>query len=596
MTKQNNQIKKSRSHWPALTLCLGLAISALFLIAFSAALQSEPYTPDPPAEEPEPAPEEPGSPEKQKTIKYPKAVRERLKLRTPVQDEVLHGLEKDFVELLQESKHAQALLEAEELLEATNDNTHWTNYKAATKILREHRDIAAIPLLLRYIAVHAERSSAHVMIPEYAKTISIISGHKIESPYKGGPNLEGRMHNAVQELVTHWWSKQRDTLIVDPDKMSDDQLRTIVDTHLNQIKQGGYFRGSGGAIDSAYRAYHNMYYLALHTSSSDRFKIPVLHPKLITMVLQRIGYSETPTAEESSKKQAFPFECIPILAALAENGHRTPIEKIAADTRQNSAVRLVCIFSLFRSGGELLVDDILEINEHETQLQPKMLCLLALRYGGDKAIPVLLKHMDDPNFEIATAAACALQDAQPLEALPKFKRLIWTKTARGQAAVMLFSTLSGYKHDRAKQLLVDYLTEALEEGSGGRSIDRALSAFETISGQRFGNYREQSEEERTRLALAWYQEYLAKVKAQMTKLIAQLENAETQLVTAQGIAKLRQSEYKRLLGLQAEEIITAEQSSKAYQHLQSARAEVTEQQVQVTQLKAKLETMKKQTN
>ncbi|MGY8769664.1 MAG: hypothetical protein ACKVH8_14700 [Pirellulales bacterium] len=589
MTKQNNPIKKSRSRWPALTLSLGLAISALLLIGLPAALQSEPYGFESAADDPALAPDVPVSPENQKTIKYPKSVSERLKLRTSVQDEVLHGLEKDFVELLQETKNAQALLEAEELLEATNDSSHWTNYSAATKILREHRDKAAIPLLLRYMAVHAERSSAHVMIPEYAKTISIISGHKIESPYKSGPNLEGRMHHAVQELVSTWWSKQRDTLVVDPEKMSDDQLRNIVDTHLNQLKQGSYFTGSGGGIDTAYRAYHNMYYHALQNSSSDRFEIPVLHPKLITMVLEH----ESPTAEEGSFKQAFPYQCIPILAALAENGHRTPIEKIAADTRQNSAVRLVCIFALFRSGGELRVDEILEINEHETQLQPKLLCLLALRYGGDKAVPVLLKHMDDPNVEIATAAACALQDAQPLEALPKYKRLIWTETARGQAAVMLFSTLSGYQHNQAKQLLADYLTEVLEEGSSGRSMDRALSAFETISGQRFGNYQEQSDEERTRLALAWYQEYLIHLKAQMTKLTAQLENAETQLGTAQGIAKLRQSEYKRLLGLQAEEIITAEQSGKAYQHLQSARAEVTEHLALVTQLNARFETLKK---
>ena len=43
-------------------------------------------------------------------------LKDRRELRTPVSDELLHELEQDFVSLLQESEHAEQLLEAEDLL------------------------------------------------------------------------------------------------------------------------------------------------------------------------------------------------------------------------------------------------------------------------------------------------------------------------------------------------------------------------------------------------------------------------------------------------------------------------------------------------
>ena len=55
----------------------------------------------------------------------------RMTLRTPGNDELLHELEQDFVDLLKQSDHVEQLLEAEDLLIATNDNTHWTSCKPA---------------------------------------------------------------------------------------------------------------------------------------------------------------------------------------------------------------------------------------------------------------------------------------------------------------------------------------------------------------------------------------------------------------------------------------------------------------------------------
>ena len=75
---------------------------------------------------------------KTQSAELPANVQARLPLHTPVSDELLYELEKDFVELLQQSKNAEALLKAEELLITTNDNTHWTNYAAGLEDLTRH--------------------------------------------------------------------------------------------------------------------------------------------------------------------------------------------------------------------------------------------------------------------------------------------------------------------------------------------------------------------------------------------------------------------------------------------------------------------------
>ena len=88
----------------------------------------------------------------------PADVQERNdKRRSPREDALLYRLEADYLALLKKAANPQALLEAEELLATTNDNSRWTNYSAASRLLRKHREPAAIPLLLTYIVLHAER-------------------------------------------------------------------------------------------------------------------------------------------------------------------------------------------------------------------------------------------------------------------------------------------------------------------------------------------------------------------------------------------------------------------------------------------------------
>ena len=214
----------------------------------------------------------------------------RMTLQTPVEDELLYMLEEDFVKLLKKSNQVEKLLDAEDLLAATNDSSHWTNYSAATRILKRNPDLAAIPLLLRYIVLHAKRSSCHVMIPEYRKTIVVISGHELPPLYESGPDLEKRMRTKVLKLFNDWWRKKMNQIVVDPGKMTEGQLQILTTNLLKEVRRNGDFTGSGGDPDTAYGAYHNVYYKVRNNSSSSDLIESPLHPSMIPLILAPFGY------------------------------------------------------------------------------------------------------------------------------------------------------------------------------------------------------------------------------------------------------------------------------------------------------------------
>ena len=520
--------------------------------------------------------------------KLPGIIQQRLRLKTPAKDKLLHRLEKDYVKLLKQSRDPKALLEAEYLLETTNDNTHWTNYSKATQILRRTRDKAAIPLLLWYIVEHSKRSSCHVMIPEYARTISLISGHQVDSPYVAGPNLENRMRSKVDVFVKQWWSKEMGRLETAIEELTDAQLRVIVSNLLKDVRRNGDFNGSGGKPNSAYFAYHNVYYRIINSSSSDRYELPELHPVMITLVLEPSGYGQ---AVKGTAKR-FPYEVIPILSKLAENGHRKKIEAIADDREQNSSVRMVCVYSLFRAGEVLRTEHLIEMLKEETNLENRLINLLSLRWGGEKAVPVLLSYMEDPNIEIATAAACALMDAQPDEALPKFRKLL--DRNHYHAPILLLSSLSSYKTATSRAILADLLEKSLDGTSNKQHLGRILSAFMDACDlpRPRSKQGEDRTEEHARLALSQYQQRVSEMEVLMRNLSATVDSARTQLKIAREIEVLRRKEYKRLLILQGDNIVTAEQTRVSADRLETIVAEVKTIRSQLEQAEARLAALK----
>lgn len=69
------------------------------------------------------------------------------------EEKLLAKLDADVEKLLEDDPLAQEVRKAARLLAETNNSDRWTNYSAATKILRQTRSKAGIPLLLAYMVM-----------------------------------------------------------------------------------------------------------------------------------------------------------------------------------------------------------------------------------------------------------------------------------------------------------------------------------------------------------------------------------------------------------------------------------------------------------
>lgn len=522
---------------------------------------------------------------------FPLNVKSREKLRTDVKDELLHLLEKEYLELLKKSPNATQLLKAEALLHQTNNNTHWTNYSAATKILKANRDKAAIPLLLRYIVIHSKRSARHVMIPEYRKTITYLTGEPMKELYRSGPNTEERMREKVLDLVNNWWLKKKDELVVSPKKMSTDQLRVVVDRLVQRVTRDGDFSGSGGRKDTAYRAYHVMNYRIVERST--RTSIAPLLPEMVELLLEPNGFGGK--EDEAIAESGFPYAKIWILSELAKSTSAHLIAKIASDTEENSTVRMLCSLALFRAGREFPAENMLSMLKTETHLQKRLILLLSLQWADEKeALPVLLEAMKDPNIEIATAAACALPSSNPPEAIPQLKKLIQRRN--NVSPILLLNRLAKYESSQVRAILHKMLSDAVD-GKSGLDVSRVMSAFLDSCNYSGWDFRKNgvSDKEQARMAMARYEEQLKLQENQARKLASLVKSLKVQIEVAEEIEALRRKEYKRLLALQGDEVVTAKESEAAYVLLQSVVKEVAAARRKYSEAKAKLDSVEEWT-
>ena len=94
---------------------------------------------------------------------------------------------------------------------------------------------------------------------------------------------------------------------------------------IKEVRHRGDFTGSGGKPDSAYGAYHNVYYRVLNSSSHSRLQISPLHPSMIPMLLAPIGYQLGQPSRPATSGR-FPYETIWILSKLVKNGHQEIVE------------------------------------------------------------------------------------------------------------------------------------------------------------------------------------------------------------------------------------------------------------------------------
>ena len=149
-------------------------------------------------------------------------------------------------------------------------------------------------------------------------------------------------------------------------------------------------------------------------------------------------------------------------------------------------------------------DIVLELLAKEKDLERRLAQILTLRYAdrSKDVIDRLVELLDDRNEEIRIAAACALQELRPREALPKLKRMI-DELRPQQGMLFLLSVVGKYQTKEAAEILAAFLAAALEDAEKEKHLYNALSAFDAATGQRFGQssgtYPQKAKE-----ALAWW--------------------------------------------------------------------------------------------
>ena len=256
---------------------------------------------------------------------------------------------------------------------------------------------------------------------------------------------------------------------------------------------------------------------------------------------------------------------------------------------------MVCILSLFRAGHEFKTDSMLKILAHETDLERRLILLLSLRWAGRPAVPVLLKHMDDANFEIATAAACALTDTKPKEAIERFESLL--DRHHVSAPLLMYGALAEYKTPEARALFTRLLEDAVEGKKNSQHIYRILHAFADAWDIPQSAYYKRDDRDYKRqalLALNYSRELAMKQKVELRKLMAEIESLKIQLKVAMQIESLRRIEYKRLLALQGDEIVTDAESRQAYTRMKTASEEVKMLRANLAQRESGVASLKNQ--
>ena len=408
------------------------------------------------------------------------------------EEKLLAKLDAATEKLLENDPQASEVREAIRLLEGTNSSSRWTDYSAATRILRKTRPKAGIPLLLAYMVRHAELSSSHVVIPEYAETLTILTGKDIPSPYQSGPDRKKPVRQAVEKLVAEWWEPEQDKISTDMADWSAGQLQVLAARILKRA--GGELRGGSTDPDqwkekpTAYAIYHLLYYHVLESGSDEPdWRLEELHPKMLPAFLAAAAYR--PDAKEPPQRDTSrpAYAAVELLAALRANGELDELDDIADDPRQTAGTRLTCVMALYRAGEKLRTSVLLPIAATDRNLERRMAAILALRYAGDDraAGAALVELLDAENAEVRTAAICALRGPLPPQAVPKLKRAIDTLDPP-QAMLFIFTVLGEYKSREACEALAGFLAAALEDRRKTEHLYYALSGLETATGQRLG--------------------------------------------------------------------------------------------------------------
>ena len=139
------------------------------------------------------------------------------------------------------------------------------------------------------------------------------------------------------------------------------------------------------------------------------------------------------------------------------------------------------------------------------------------------------------------------------------------------------------------------LTDAVEGRKNGQHLYRLVGAFADGWGIPASAYRTDNDRDylcQAKLALAHSREMTNRWQAELDRVEALVASLRAQLEVAVEIEALRRSEYKRLLALQGDEIVTAGESQQAHACLKTVVAEIEALRSKLAERESKLETLK----
>jgi hypothetical protein len=422
-------------------------------------------------------------------------------------DTVLRQLDADFEELLKKEKDPQPMRQAARLLDQTDHGGSWFSYMDGVAIIRKTRSKAGIPLLLKYMVLHAGNSAAHTIEADYADALTILTGKEIERPSRVATEQNNPLRDTVQNLYDDWWKPNKDKITTDPRAMTKEQLQVIVHRLLEQVERFNRDDGSDPTDMLAHRLGEAMQ--EDHPRGRQTWQLEELDAVMAPVLLESAGYEENPPAKGPTRDEAHVlFAGIPILGALRADGKAPQLDKVAADERQSSAVRLTCLLALYRAGEKLDADRVVEILKQEKKLERRLVAILGLRFSADaKAVAgPLVELLDDPNRSVRTAAIYALQGSAPRAALPKLKKVL-DELDSPQTVYAAIRTIGSMEGKEPRAALADFLEAAQDDPKKGKYLYHALMAFEGATGQHWieaGAHPDEYYRELAKTALDWW--------------------------------------------------------------------------------------------
>ena len=417
-------------------------------------------------------------------------------------DKLIQQLDADFEELVKKEKDPQPLRDAARLLDQTNESDRWGSYVPGVAIIRRTRSKAGIPLLLKYMVLHAGYNSAHFTEADYADALTILTGKEIERPSRVGNSLR----ETVQSLYDDWWKPNKDKITTDLGAMTKEQVQVVVHRLLKQAERSERDYGSN-PTDTLFRRLGE----AMQPDRLDRqpWQKEEIDGAMLPVLLELAGYDENPPAKGPARDDTpILFAGVPMLAVLRANGLAPSLDKIADDEKQSSATRLTCLLALYRAGEKLNAFQVVSILKGEKQLERRLVAILALKYSADSSTvsAPLIALLDDPNRSVQIAAIYALEGSAPKAALPRLRKVL-DNLDPPEAVYAVIRTIGLMPGNEPRGALADFMQAAQDDPKKAKYVYQALTAFQDATGQDWieaGAHPESYYREKAKLALEWW--------------------------------------------------------------------------------------------